>query len=115
MTDTDEISERALTLECERIAQDAFDEARGAPDFCPLGDRDDMMDRVTEAVDGHQWVIYHYKALRVCVDCNVDNGEAFLEDVGPPPQKPDPGFDRVPDRLRRDAGPRVLGAGATYP
>ncbi len=46
--------------------------------------RDDMQDRVHETVDGHEWVIYHYKALLMCAHCNVDQGEEFLEDVGMP-------------------------------
>lgn len=40
-------------------------------------------DKVHEAVDSHQWIIYTYKAHEICQNCNRENGEAFLEEVGP--------------------------------
>ena len=66
-------------------AQSIFDEAMDDLDARETAEdkRDDMMDRAHEDVDGHQWVIYHYRAHQVC-QCNTDLGEAFLEDTGMP-------------------------------
>lgn len=81
----DTVHEYSLREECERIAQDIFDEAMDDLDARETAEdkRDDMMDRAHEDVDGHQWVIYHYRAHQVC-QCNTDLGEAFLEDTGMP-------------------------------
>lgn len=81
----DTISDYSLQEECELIAQSIFDEAMDDLDAHETAEdkRDDMMDRVHEDVDGHQWVIYHYRAHQVC-SCNTDLGEQFLEDIGMP-------------------------------
>ena len=42
------------------------------------GDSDDYMDGVNEAVDGHQWVIYTYKAQQLCAAIDTDDGEEWL-------------------------------------
>ena len=39
-------------------------------------------DLAHEAVDGSEHVIYYSKAHDICQNCNTDEGEAFLEDVG---------------------------------
>ncbi len=80
------INDHILTKECEGLARDIFDEIMGeavSPDTAE-DMRNEMQDRVHETVDGHEWVIYHYKALLTCAHCNVDQGEEFLEDVGLP-------------------------------
>ena len=89
MTD-DRITDYALTKECEALAAEIFDAVKAehidpeAPwDFDPEDYRDEMDDRAHESADGHQWVIYTYKAIQLCAECNTDEGEAFLEDVGP--------------------------------
>jgi hypothetical protein len=41
-------------------------------------------DMAHEHSDGSEHVIYHHKAHAICQNCNTDNGEAFLEDVGNP-------------------------------
>ena len=85
MTDF-QINDHILAKECEGLARDIFDDimTEAADDETAEQLRDDMSDRVSESVDGHEWVIYNYKALMACAHCNVDEGEAFLEDVGMP-------------------------------
>ena len=39
-------------------------------------------DGAHEYADGSEWVIYYSKAHELCANCNTDNGEMFLEDVG---------------------------------
>ncbi len=85
MTDF-QINDHILAKECEGLARDIFDETMGeaVSDDGAEDMRDEMQDRVHETVDGHEWVIYHYKALMACAHCNVDQGEEFLGDVGMP-------------------------------
>ncbi|MEM9976625.1 MAG: hypothetical protein AAF808_03255, partial [Cyanobacteria bacterium P01_D01_bin.2] len=73
-----------LWEECKEIAKDIFTEhcEEMAPDEEP--DTDAMMDRAHEWADGHSWVIYTHKALKLCVYCNTDRGEQFLAGVGMP-------------------------------
>lgn len=82
----DRITESSFQTECDELAQEIFDYALDdmADDETPEDKRDDMLDRVHETVDGHQWVIYHHYAHQICAACNTDEGEAFLEDVGMP-------------------------------
>jgi len=35
-----------------------------------------------QACDGHQWVIYTYKAILLCAECDTSAGEEYLEDFG---------------------------------
>ena len=83
---SERISEYSFQAECDEIAQEVFDNALDdmAADETPDHHRDDMLDRVHETVDGHQWVIYHHYAHQICAECNTDEGEAFLEDCGMP-------------------------------
>ena len=85
MTDF-QINDHILSKECEGLAKDIFEEtmADAADDETADQLRDDMSDRVHERVDGHEWVIYYHKALMTCAHCNVEEGEAFLEDIGMP-------------------------------
>ena len=39
-------------------------------------------DILHEMCDGHEWAIYTHKALQVCAECNTDDGEEYLEDLG---------------------------------
>ena len=41
-------------------------------------------DMAHEHADGSQHVIYYYKAHAICQNCDTENGEAFLEDIGGP-------------------------------
>ena len=69
------INDRILQKECEALAKEIFEE---------YSNEDERQDAVHEWVDGHQWVIYNYRALRTVVECDVSDGEEFLEDVGLP-------------------------------
>ena len=42
----------------------------------------DIEELIWQAVDGHGWVIYTYKALRLCAEWNTEEGEIRLEDTG---------------------------------
>ena len=45
-------------------------------------DRDAASESVWQSVDGSEWVIYHHKAHELCLNCNTDNGEQSIEDMG---------------------------------
>lgn len=80
-----EISDFQLSRECDALARAIFDEvmAEHAGED-PEDYREDMDDRAHETADGHEWVIYNYKALMLCAHCDVSQGEEFLEDIGMP-------------------------------
>jgi len=68
-----------LDAYCYSIAQDI------AADFDGVlseGNLDDALDTVSEYADGSEFVIYHYKAHQLCLNCNTDQGEDFLHDCG---------------------------------
>jgi len=80
----DRITQYAFDKECEDIAREIaseieLDEGETLADY-----RDEMADRASETIDGHQWVIYHYKSLKICADLHTDEGEEFLEEFGMP-------------------------------
>jgi hypothetical protein len=81
-----QINDHILTKECESLAADIFAEVLGEleSDETPDGNRYEMFDRANEVVDGHEWIIYNYRALMLCAHCDVSEGEAFLQDVGMP-------------------------------
>lgn len=73
-----QINDYLLQKECDELA------AEIAAEFSPgtlAENRDDMMDRAHETADGHQWVIYNYKALMICAHCDTSEGESFLDDI----------------------------------
>jgi hypothetical protein len=41
----------------------------------------DPSDYIHQACDGHECVIYTYKAGLLCLECDREDGEAFLEDM----------------------------------
>ena len=45
---------------------------------------DGAIEMAHEYADGSEHVIYNYKAHAICQNCNTENGEAFLEDIGGP-------------------------------
>ena len=45
-------------------------------------DPDAAQESVWQSVDGSEWVIYHHKAHELCLNCNTDNGEQSIEDMG---------------------------------
>jgi hypothetical protein len=81
-----QINDHILQKECESLATDIFaDVCDGmAEDETPEDYRDEMNERAWQDADGHEWVIYNFKALMLCAHCDVSDGEAFLEDVGMP-------------------------------
>ena len=42
----------------------------------------DAADYIHQVCDGHESVIYTYKAGLLCLECDRDNGEEHLEEVG---------------------------------
>ena len=58
-------------------AREIVDEILSQPD-----EGQDIEEMIWQAVDGHEWVIYTYKALKLCAECNTADGEAMLEDTG---------------------------------
>ena len=47
-----------------------------------LEEGDDVIDLIHQVCDEHEWVIYTYKALKMCAECNTGEGEQFLYDTG---------------------------------
>lgn len=89
-----QINDHLLQTECDSLAQEIFDEfkAEGGEGWNPEDDRDEMSDRAHETADGHEWVIYTYKAHMLCAHCDTTKGEELLEDVGMPE---DPTYDKL--------------------
>jgi len=75
-----EMNDHILDDECEKLAVAAIEEA----DQYHEGDIDTADEILHGMVDGHEWVIYHYKSVKVCANCRIDDGEAFLAEVGMP-------------------------------
>jgi len=42
----------------------------------------DPSDYIHQACDGHECVIYTYKAGLLCLECDTHDGENYLEDMG---------------------------------
>lgn len=68
------IDDWMLGEECAALASEALVEAR------KYGS--DPEEILWQRIDGHEWVIYTYKAIRLCAECNTDLGEEFLEECG---------------------------------
>jgi hypothetical protein len=68
------ISQYLLRQEAKRIVEDAIEEESefDVP----------ALETVQQSCDGHQWVIYTYKAILLCAECDTSEGEAWLEEVG---------------------------------
>lgn len=60
-----------LTEYCNDIAADIVRDAAGY---------EEAMDWASESADGSEHVIYTYKAHKLCLECNTDQGEEFLDD-----------------------------------
>jgi len=76
---SDTITEYMLNQECEALAKSIVEEYEG--------DRDDIdalreyaQERAHEDADGHQWVIYTYKARQVA-SIAPDAAEEYLEEI----------------------------------
>jgi hypothetical protein len=68
------INDYTLQNEAIEIAKQGIREERefGVP----------ALEYVQQACDGHEWVIYTYKAIKLCAECNTDEGEQYLDDCG---------------------------------
>ena len=75
MTDRENINEYTLREEAQSIADEIWSKVEG--------DIDDAMDQAHEWADSHEWVIYYHKAHQICQNCDTENGEQFLEEIGP--------------------------------
>jgi len=73
------INDYILNQEAREIVDEILSEAEGNGQRLY---REDMEDLIHQTVDGHEWVIYTYKALRLCAECNTEEGEIRLEDTG---------------------------------
>ena len=76
-------SDYELTREAVGIAKDIMQEAQrsGGTDWLEEL-KDNPTDPVHAYVDGHEFVIYHHHARAICCSCNIDAGEAALQDIG---------------------------------
>lgn len=79
-------TDRALYLECKNLAIEIFEEFldKHGRDFDPEQYSDEMSDRAHEMADGHEAVIYNYRAIQICANCDTTLGEEFVEDTGLP-------------------------------
>lgn len=75
----------ALWKECREFAAEILAEWRDEnPGECPDPYDSEWSDRAHEYADGSQNVIYTYRALQICANCDTTLGEEFLEDIGMP-------------------------------
>ena len=76
-TMSDEIkTDYELTKYCDELAQGIVSE------YQEYGG--DIQDAIWQRVDGNEYVIYTYKAHSICLHCDTDQGEQFLEEMGMP-------------------------------
>ena len=79
MSNDTQITEYALNRECESLAKSIIDEFDGdKSDIDAL--REYAQERAHEDADGHQWVIYTYKARQVASIAPAD-AEEYLEEI----------------------------------
>ena len=69
-----EINDFILRQEAKALAEQAIAEVEHYG-----GDHFELLE---QAVDGHEWVIYTYKALLLCAECDTRDGEQYVEDTG---------------------------------
>jgi hypothetical protein len=67
------INDYLLRQEAERIVTDILTETHGF---------EEIQDAICWSCDSHEWVIYYHKALKLCAECNTNEGEAMLECTG---------------------------------
>ncbi len=79
-----EINDFELTREANSIAGEILSEMLEDGAHALL---ERCCDRAHEVADGHQWVIYHFKALMLCAYCDTHQGEDLAEEMGFPPEK----------------------------
>ena len=68
---------------CKQYAQDILGDAKSYdPENWLEYVKDNANDLVHEWADGCYYVIYHYHALQICANCDVNRGEDFVSDMG---------------------------------
>ena len=67
------INDHILNQEARSISDEILTQAQ---------ETDDINDLIHQACDGHEWVIYTYKALKLCAECNTGEGDQLLYDTG---------------------------------
>lgn len=86
---TDIITQHAVYKEAARLATDIFDEA-SRTDHTDVDDlAEKAMENIHEWIDGHEWVIYYYKAHQLCAAVDTSHGEMMIEDIGAVPKSYD--------------------------
>ena len=73
-----------LTKYAEAAAADIVEEFDIQPDEALDDYEDEFSDKAHEWADQSEHVIYYHKAHDICQNCNVDQGEEWLEEVGNP-------------------------------
>lgn len=73
MTDF-KINNYELQQEAKRLAQECFDEVDT--------NGEDPSEYLWQTCDGHEWVIYTYKALLLCAECDTSEGEEYMASLG---------------------------------
>ena len=68
------INDYLLKEEANSIACDAIQEQKEHGT--------DAEEYIWQTIDGHQWVIYTYKAIKLCAECDTNGGEQWLDDCG---------------------------------
>lgn len=74
----------ALDKEVQDWAESIFSEFKeenGGDAFDAESFRDEMLERAWEYADSSQHVIYTYRAIQICGNCNTDSGEERLADI----------------------------------
>lgn len=68
------INNYVLEQEAKRLAQECFD----------AGDThgEDPNEYLWQLCDGHEWVIYTYKALMLCAECDTSEGDQYAFESG---------------------------------
>lgn len=67
------INDYLLDKYARSCAEDIMSEARTYPDS-------EVADMVWQYADGSEYVIYPYRAHQLCLYCNTDRGEEFVEE-----------------------------------
>lgn len=83
-----EINTGILYRECQRICTEILEESLqnfNASDFesvFHMSEELDFNSKIWEYCDGHEWVIYTYKAMRLCSECWSDAAEDHMHEMG---------------------------------
>lgn len=70
------INDRDVTKEAKELALQAWEESEK--------DAERASELLWEMVDGHQWVIYYHHARQLCCNCDITEGQDFVEEMDMP-------------------------------